>query len=188
MIKAIIFDCFGVLVENSFDAFVEEYLDDESKREEAREADHLATQGALTWAQNVEILSKLSGISPEEVNKSLDRNPANRELLDFIRVELKPQYKIGFLSNAADDWMEDLFSAEEIALFDDIVLSYQHKMNKPSKEIFDLASQRLGVLPEECLFIDDVGRYCEGARAAGMKAIQFTDTDSCIGAIRSELT
>lgn len=187
MIKAVIFDCFGVLVENSFDIFIEKYLDD-SKKEEAREADHLSTQGVLTWEQNIDVLSRLSGLTHERVNKELDRNPANRELIDFIRTELKPHYKIGFLSNAADDWMEDLFSIEEISLFDDVVLSYQHKMNKPSQEIFELAAARLGVETHECLFIDDVERYCEGARSAGMQAIRFVETTSCTGSIKSALS
>jgi len=48
----------------------------------------------------------------------------NTELLEFIRDELKPRYKIGFLSNVGDDLMDVLFTDEQQALFDDVVLSF----------------------------------------------------------------
>jgi putative hydrolase of the HAD superfamily len=107
------------------------------------------------------------------VKHFLDQNPPNIPLFDYITEELKSRFMLGFLSNAADDWLNELFTHDQLALFDDFVLSYQHNMRKPDTAIFELAANRLGVLPSECILIDDVEVYCQGAREVGMSAIQY---------------
>jgi FMN phosphatase YigB (HAD superfamily) len=44
-------------------------------------------------------------------------------------------------------------------------------MHKPEPEIFLLGAERLGVAPEECVFVDDLRENCAGAEAVGMTAI-----------------
>ncbi len=117
--------------------------------------------------------AQIAGISTKETRGVLDTNPSNIPLLEFIRDELKPHYKIGFLSNASDDWLEELFSPDQQSLFDDFVLSFQHGIAKPDTAIFELAAERLGTKPVDCVFVDDVTAYCEGARSVGMQTIQF---------------
>jgi putative hydrolase of the HAD superfamily len=51
-------------------------------------------------------------------------------------------------------------------------------MIKPQAEIFDLAANRLGIEPAECLFVDDSASHCQGARRAGMQAILYKDFPS----------
>jgi glucose-1-phosphatase len=57
--------------------------------------------------------------------------------------------------------------------FHDQVLSYQVGAMKPSPLIYQTAIARAGCAAEECFFTDDVLPYVEGARAAGMDAVQF---------------
>jgi epoxide hydrolase-like predicted phosphatase len=176
--KAIIFDCFGVLVEDSISRFYKTYLADKPDIvEQIKALDHLSTEGKITFDQLLEETSELTGIALPEVKAFLELNPNDDALLRYIKTDLKPHYKIGFLSNAADDWLDDLFTKEDQALFDDFVLSYQHGIRKPDAKIFELAAQRLGVEPSQCVFIDDVADYCEGARAVGMTAIQYKNVD-----------
>ena len=66
-----------------------------------------------------------------------------------------------------------MFTQEDLELFDDFVLSYEVKMTKPDPGIFELAASRLEVEPTECLFIDDIERYCIGAKDVGMHAINY---------------
>lgn len=177
-IKAIIFDCFGVLVADSMNLFCDTYLSDRPEVvAEIRRLDHLSTEGKMTWDALVDELVRLSGINHDEVNRVLDINPPNLPLFDYIAKELKPHYQLGFLSNAADDWLNELFTSGQLALFDDFVLSYQHNMRKPDTAIFELAASRLGVLPSECILVDDVGAYCQGAREVGMSAVQYVSLD-----------
>ena len=173
-IKAIIFDCFGVLVEDSINKFYSTYLFDKPEVvARIKELDHLSTEGKITFDELLTKISELSGVDINEVKTFLELNPNNEVLLDFIKKDLKPHFKIGFLSNAADDWLDDLFTKDSQALFDDFVLSYQHGIRKPDTQIFQLSAERLRVPLEECIFIDDIAEYCNGATAIGMKAIQY---------------
>lgn len=189
MIKAIIFDCFGVLVEGSFEKFLDTYLSDKPKiAEEIRVLDHRSTEGAITYDEFLRGVSELSGMEFSRVKSFMELNPPNLKLLNYIARELKPKYKIGFLSNAADNWLDELFTKEHQALFDDFVLSYQHSVRKPDSQIFQLAAKRLGVDLNECILVDDVFEYCEGARAAGMHAVQYTTFEATREALARELT
>ncbi len=176
MIKAIIFDCFGVLAKSSLEPFVERYLSHDPELEmQAYELDKKGCIGLVSYKDIVCEFAAMAGISEREVTEVLDQNPPNVELFDYIRTELRPQYKLGFLSNASDNWLEEIFSDEQRELFDDFVLSCEVKLAKPDKKIFDLAAERLGVTPSGCIFIDDIERYCEGATKAGMKTILYQD-------------
>jgi putative hydrolase of the HAD superfamily len=68
-----------------------------------------------------------------------------------------------------------------------IIISAEVKMAKPDAEIYELALERLGALPEECLFIDDQMPNVTAAKALGMQAVQFTDNDRTIRTIREIL-
>ncbi|MEX2260953.1 MAG: HAD family phosphatase [Bryobacteraceae bacterium] len=57
--------------------------------------------------------------------------------------------------------------------FHDYVLSYEVGAMKPSPRIYAEAIARSGCQPDECFFTDDVAEYVEGARRAGMDAVQF---------------
>jgi putative hydrolase of the HAD superfamily len=62
-------------------------------------------------------------------------------------------------------------------MFDDIVISGEVGLRKPEPEIFQLAAQRLGLEPAECVFVDDMQLNVDGARAVGMTAILHTEYD-----------
>jgi len=106
----------------------------------------------------------------------LEREDApNKLLLTYIRTKLKPRYKIGIISNAVADWIAEILEADDIKLFDDIVISYKAGVNKPNPAIYRLALEHLGAKPEEAVFIDDIEAYCEAAQAVGMQAIFYED-------------
>lgn len=176
MIKAIIFDCFGVLTTEGFAAFRDDHFaDSSSKRAEANQAMNQLNRGQLEYKEFIGRLSALANVPTGKISRYLDTNQPNRALFNYIRTQLKPKYKIGLLSNAGDDWLEELFSSEDLALFDDIVLSYRHGVIKPARQIFELAAERLGVDAQACILVDDSPRHCDGARAAGMQAVQYQD-------------
>ncbi|MBI4034433.1 HAD family phosphatase [Candidatus Saccharibacteria bacterium] len=176
MIKAVIFDCFGVLTTEGFDRFRDKYLgDDEPKRQQANKAMDEVNMALIGYRTFLEILAQLAGLKPAEVEAVLEANQPNEPLLEYIRVKLKPKYKIGMLSNAGDDWISEIFSPNDIKLFDSIILSFRVGLIKPQPEIYKLTAGELGVETAECVFIDDREKYCAGAHDVGMKAILYDD-------------
>ena len=123
-------------------------------------------------------LSELSGQSIDVVSDHLGNNVPNQELFEYIRWTLKPQFKIGMLSNAGADWLSEMFETKDMDMFDDKVLSFNVRMTKPNPEIYRLAADRLGVEPSECIFIDDIHSYCEAAREVGMGAVWYQNFES----------
>jgi len=57
--------------------------------------------------------------------------------------------------------------------FDVCVVSGEEGLIKPDRAIYDLLLARTGLPAEACLFIDDAPHNVEGARAAGMHAVQY---------------
>jgi epoxide hydrolase-like predicted phosphatase len=97
----------------------------------------------------------------------------DEELVNYIR-SLKRDYRTGIISNAWDDVRPMLEGGWKMAdAFDQIVLSAEAKLVKPDARIYHLALEKLQVIPEEAVFIDDFARNIEGAQAVGMYAIQF---------------
>jgi epoxide hydrolase-like predicted phosphatase len=60
-------------------------------------------------------------------------------------------------------------------LFDAVVISAEVGLHKPQPEIYLLASKRLAVEPQRCVFVDDLRENCAGAEAVGMTAILHRD-------------
>jgi 2-haloacid dehalogenase len=62
----------------------------------------------------------------------------------------------------------------ELSCFKDVIVSSFARVCKPDPAIFALALRQFGVAAADCLFIDDVAANVDGARAAGLAAVQFT--------------
>ncbi len=114
--------------------------------------------------------------------------------LDYIRLVMTPQpeagetlaalkemsHKIGLISNCTHEiptvWPETIFAP----LIDETVFSCLAGMRKPDPRIYRLACDRLGVRPEDCLFVGDGGSLeLTGAREVGMQPVLIrVDADS----------
>lgn len=113
-------------------------------------------------------------MSPPLVEEIINPGPEkNTVLLGYIKT-LGDTYKVGLLSNVSSNWISEvLLSKQEANLFSDMVLSHEVGMIKPNPEIYQLAAQRLGCEPGECVMVDDSEGNCQGAEAVGMKAIVY---------------
>jgi epoxide hydrolase-like predicted phosphatase len=56
-------------------------------------------------------------------------------------------------------------------LYDQVVISGEIGARKPEPRIYLLTADRLGVAPQQCVFVDDLLQNVEGAKAAGMEGI-----------------
>jgi epoxide hydrolase-like predicted phosphatase len=91
---------------------------------------------------------------------------------------LRLRLKTGLLSNAWDNLRRVVNDTWEIAdAFDDIVISAEVGISKPDPRIYELAVQRLGVLPRQAVFVDDFPHNVEAAQRVGLKGILFRNSD-----------
>jgi putative hydrolase of the HAD superfamily len=188
MIKAVIFDCFGVLTTDGWKQIREEFFaGNDELMTRSLDMDKAVNAGFMDYEEFLQDIAEMTGLPRAEVYRRMNKTVANTALFDFIRDELKREYKIGMLSNAAADWLEELFEPWQVELFDTKVLSYEAGMVKPDPAIYQMIVSRLGVLPEECLFIDDSERYCTAATDLGIRAIYHRDTSKTISTIRELL-
>lgn len=177
MVKAIVFDCFGVLVTEAWLPFKKKYfLNDAVRFEKASDIAKKANLGLINHEDFISEAAKLAGISPEEAWAYISRNVPDEELFEYI-VELKKDYKIGFLSNIAGNYLHRMFSEEQIGLFDVIELSYESGFIKPEPRAYINVAKRLGVDLSEAVLVDDQPRNIYGAEAAGMQAILYDNVD-----------
>ena len=184
-IKAIIFDCFGVLTNDGWLAFRNKYFFDNGKLlEEANELNKLSDAGVISLDTFISRISVMADVSEEVTKNSLKIHVRNDKLIDYIKTELKGEYKIGLLSNASSNFLDEVIGQDGVNLFDEIVLSYQVRVAKPDKLMYETIVQKLGLKYEECLFIDDQPRYCEGARALGIKTIVYENNRQLIDKLR----
>lgn len=90
-------------------------------------------------------------------------------------------------------WLPRWSSAMKLAMLSDAMPSFRHVVNhhachdlfhalvisteigagKPDAKMYLTACERLGVSPEECLFVDDKPGNLQGAMAVGMRAVQM---------------
>ncbi len=86
---------------------------------------------------------------------------------------LHKRYKTALLSNATP-YLDVLLADYGLtAIFDVIINSARVGLRKPDPEIYKLTTDRMRLLPEQCLFVDDKERNTAVAKALGMKAIVF---------------
>ncbi len=174
MVQAILFDCFGVLTADRWKEFVATLP--EPQRQPARDLNRAYGGAHIPKAEFLESIQRLTGKQLIDIDQlSSQQTNKNTDLLQLI-ASLKPTYKIGLLSNVGSNWIRDRFlSADEQALFDDFVFSYEVRLTKPDPQMFTLAAEHLGVPPEACVLVDDVEYYGEIASQVGMQFVPYRD-------------
>jgi putative hydrolase of the HAD superfamily len=75
--------------------------------------------------------------------------------------------------------------AEVMALFEHIVESSKLGFRKPDPRIYRHACDLLGVTPEQCVYLDDLGINLKPARALGMRTIKVGDPDVAIAELEA---
>ena len=90
-------------------------------------------------------------------------------MIDAVRAARGAGIRTGLISNSVGTDIYDRAVLDD--LFDAIVISGEVGLHKPQPEIFLLGAERVGLAPEECVFVDDLRENCAGAEAVGMTAV-----------------
>lgn len=178
MIKAIIFDCFGVLCLDSHQSLTMKYPELEQP---LMDLNKRSDYGQIDREEYIAQVSELTGMSSEELTKFImTEHHHNQPLFEYI-LGLRPRFKTAVLSNVGTGWFNDFISPDDQKkYFDVIVNSGREGLVKPDPQIFRLTAERLGVAPHECVMIDDIDRNCAGAELAGMSSINYSDNTRTI--------
>lgn len=176
MIQALIFDCFGVLYWDDLNRLYN--LVSPDKFEDLNDIVHACDHGYITKQDFLNQVSDLAGISVEAVTAVMhDKHRRNEPMIERVR-QLRKDYKIGLLTNMGPGTLDDVFDeAERAELFDVVVVSSDVGLIKPSRDIFELTSEKLGVPADETVFVDDRPVNTDGAERTGMKTILFTTNE-----------
>ncbi len=96
--------------------------------------------------------------------------------LELIRKLKESNFKLAVASSSTLEFIDLVLSELRIKDEFDILTSGQEvEFGKPNPEIFLLTAKRLGVLPSECLVIEDAGNGVMAAKKAGMKCVWLTE-------------
>jgi HAD superfamily hydrolase (TIGR01509 family) len=179
-IKAVIFDCFGVLIVPAPVLLAHDYPD---AVEDFRDLSMRSDYGYISRDEYNQMAAELTGLSAEEFQKKYWNNRSRNEpVFDWIKdLKKSNKFKVGMLSNISAWRLEDFIpKVERDQVFDSVVLSGEEGMIKPSAEIYELAASKMGLDVSECVMFDDLLINVDGAERAGMKAVLFGDVDQAI--------
>lgn len=182
MIKGIIFDWGGVLIQNPtplIDKYCSKYLGVSknmfSKVFEKYNSDFqkgLLPENKL-WEKVCAELGVKKPIVPSLWYDAFKYayKPRN-DMFSLASILHEAGYKTGYLSNTEIPAME-FFHEQSYDMFDALVFSCAEGTRKPEPRIYKIALKRLGLRPEDTVFIDDKKENVEGAERIGMVGILF---------------
>ena len=109
----------------------------------------------------------------------------DQAMIDAVKAAKAAGVKTGLLSNS---WGEGRYDRSAFpALFDAVVISAEEGIRKPDAAIYALGAERLGLPPEQCVFVDDLPGNLKPARALGMATVHHTSADASIAEMESLL-
>jgi HAD superfamily hydrolase (TIGR01509 family) len=169
MIKLIIFDMDGVLVEAKqihYETF-NEALKEIDVKYVITEAEHLSTYDGLKTTQKLELLTKNKGLSTEFYEQIWSRKQqltieaithlkSDNRLIEIFKELRNRGYKLACCSNSIRRSVLVILSKIGLIEYMDLILSNEDvKNSKPHPEMYWKAMSMMSVLPEETLIVED---------------------------------
>lgn len=183
MIRAVIFDCFGVLYGDAIGAFCDRYPEVPAEFYE-----HLDRELDLGQIELEEYCSRLSGLTGEPAGQILQELRSgwqlDPQLVDLLAA-LRARYKLALLSNAGAEEIDIVYEDGVAALFDVITVSHAIGVMKPDRQIFETCLAGLAVQAREAVVIDDNPANLHAAQRLGMHTISHERFGDIPPAIRS---
>lgn len=190
MIKAIIFDMDGVLIE------AKDWHYEALNRAlslfgfEISRYDHLTTYDGLPTRKKLEMLS-LEADLPRELHDFINEMK-QIYTMEIVHAQCKPRfvheyalsrlkskgYKLGVASNSIRNTIEVMMEKASLNRYLDLMLSNEDVSSpKPDPEIYQKAIAQFGLRPEECLIVEDNENGVRAAIASGAHVLVVRDTE-----------
>jgi len=198
MIKNVVFDAGGVLLEWNPPRIIEQLYPDKAVQAQIRagifeHADwHEFDRGSITEATAPAHFAKLSGLPPDEVRHLIRTTAESLTPIDGTIRLLEELAAAGvhlyLLSNMPESTYHILSKRHDFFRhFKYLVISGKILLLKPEPAIYKHLVEMTGIVPSESVFIDDITRNVVAARESGLHAIQFTSPEACRAELRTYL-
>lgn len=179
-ITTLIFDMYGVIIEESKGNFIPYTYNHFDESEYERITRQFKVEKLFGKAGKGEINSDtfLSLLGFKDAGYHMRDYIENHLTLDagFIPFaeRFAGQYEFVLLSNDVSEWSAYITEYHGLdKYFKHKIVSGDVKCRKPDREIFELALERIGKKPEECLFIDNTGKNLLVAQELGIVPVMF---------------
>ncbi len=135
--------------------------------------------GTLDEAEFEPRFGKLLGVADSEglIGRLFGGLKPDEAMIGAVRASRAAGVKTGLISNS---WGLGIYERAPVDLFDATVISGDVGLHKPQPEIYLLACERLGVEPDDTVFVDDLRENVEGAEAVGMTGVLHRDSAKTI--------
>lgn len=194
MVKAILFDLGQVVVTFDLQVALKQVMDVSAVSQAEVKAffsfsapDVLFTEGKMTGKDFYESAKNQLKLTIDYVtfqrmyNDIFMANP----IMDELIIALRERYQLAILSNTNAFHFPYIMETFPIMnIFDDYIVSYEEQCQKPNPEIFHRALGRMGMRPEEVVFVDDTEENVISAQQIGIKSIHFTTPQDMVVAMR----
>jgi putative hydrolase of the HAD superfamily len=202
--SAVLWDFGGVILSSPFEAF-NRYED-----EHGLPRDFIRSINAINPLGNAWARLERNDITPEEFHDEFAAESEARghrvpgaDVLALLAGDVRPEmvamldelgragYRLACLTNnVAGDHVSSERSDSVgaiMARFDVVVESSKVGCRKPEPRFYEIACELLGVVPEQCVFLDDLGINLKPAAAMGMTTIKVVDPAVALSELRAAL-
>jgi putative hydrolase of the HAD superfamily len=204
-VEAVIWDFGGVFTSSPFEAF------NRLEAELGAPKDHIRRVNAANHHENAWALFERNEIDTARFDQLfLEESTAlgfpirGRDVLPRLSGELRPRmvaalkackqagFKVGCITNnvvsthsPGQNEVQQAAGAmgQVMPYFDAIIESSKAGVRKPDPKIYLMMCELLGVAPERCVYLDDLGINCKPAAQLGMTAIKVVDVDQTLAAL-----
>ncbi|AIS52963.1 phosphorylated carbohydrates phosphatase [Thermoanaerobacter kivui] len=191
MIKAVIFDMDGVIIDSEP---LHIKLEGELFKKlgvEVSEEEHLSFVGSSSYYMWSKIKEKFNLPYSVEELVEMDRKRYLEYVLntgeiipvkgikEAVEILFANEYKLAVASSSPIDVIQLVVKKLRIDKYFEVLISGDYvKNSKPEPDIFLYTADKLGVKPHECVVIEDSHNGVQGAKKAGMKVIGFKNPNS----------
>lgn len=201
MVEAVIWDFGGVFTTSPFEAFAR-YEQEKGLPKDLLRKVNSTNPDANAWALFERNEIDAAGFDARflEESTALGHPVPGRDVLPLLSGQVRPRmvaalktckqhFKVGCITNnmvthhspGADEPQRAAGAMGQILpLFDAVIESSKAGVRKPDPRIYLIMCELLGVKPEDCVYLDDLGINCKPAAQLGMRAIKVVDVDQTL--------
>jgi putative hydrolase of the HAD superfamily len=207
-IQAVLWDFGGVILSSPFEAFnryersaglAHDFIRSVNRRDPDHNAWAQMERGEIDtdqFAQRFEAEARALGgeLSGHEVLKLIS-GEVRPEMVEALK-RVRGRYRVACITNnmpagQGPSMTRSAQTAEQVAqimaLFEHVVESSKLNMRKPDPRIYRHACELLGVAPESCVYLDDLGINLKPARAMGMATIKVASAAQALDELEALL-
>ncbi len=194
--RGLLVDWGGVLTTNLFDSFrafcTAEGLEPESigrhfrEHRESREMLLNLETGSLPEEEFEPMFAAALGVEPTDlIDRLFAGSGPEPAMFAAVLNARRAGIRTGLISNS---WGTRRYPRDQFdELFDGVVISGEVGMRKPAPEMYTLGAERIGVPPEECVYVDDLRFNLTPAADLGMATVHHVAAEQTVAELEALL-